>query len=126
MPGASDLVVSMAMGGEGAIGEVAGGAVLAVLDDDGLGAELHDLLRGAEAVGFVGKHAGLAVVDEEDVEFLENLFEVVGVVGDPVVHSVAADHFDVRQGFADLELEDGVDVGEEEELGILEGRGDLG
>ena len=48
------------------------------------------------------------------------------MVGDPVVHGVAADEPDVGHGLTDAELEDRIDVGEEEEVRVLVAGGDLG
>jgi hypothetical protein len=48
------------------------------------------------------------------------------MVLDPVVHGVAGDELDVGHGFADAALEDGIDVGEEEEFGVAIGVGNLG
>ena len=45
---------------------------------------------------------------------------------DPVVHGVAADELDVGHFFADAALEDGIDIGEEEKLGVAIGLGNFG
>ena len=49
-----------------------------------------------------------------------------GVVLDPVIHGVAGDELHIGHGFADAALQDGIDVGEEEKLGVAVGVGNLG
>src|ERR1700728_2478626 len=99
--------------------------MLGVLDDEGLGAEGENAFGGADVVGLAAEHAGFVVVDDEDVELAENFEEVVAVGGDPVVHGVAGDEFCVGQLGADAGLQDGVDVGEEEVVGVAIGGGNF-
>ena len=52
--------------------------------------------------------------------------EVVAVGRDPVVHGVAGDELGVRHFGADVGLQDGIDVGEEEIVGVEIVGGDFG
>ena len=89
-------------------------------------AESHDGARGLHEVVVAGEHARFGVVDEQDVEALENFEQRGAMVLDPVVHGVAGDELDVGHGFADAALQDGIDVGEEEEFGVGVGGGNFG
>ena len=89
-----------------------------MLDDQDARAESHDSARGLNEVVVAGEHARFSVVDEEDVEALENFEQRGAMVLDPVVHGVAGDELDAGHGFAHAALQDGIDVGEEEEFGV--------
>ena len=90
--------------------------MLSVLDYEGLGAESQDILGGFVGIFGAGEEFGFGVVDEQDIQTFKDLEKVVAVVVDPVIHSVAAGEFGVGHGVVDALLEDGIDVGEEEEL----------
>src|SRR6185312_3345473 len=104
---------------KGAVAEESGGSVLAVLDDEALGAHFENLLGGADKIVVAGEELGFAVVDEQRVEAGEHAGEVGGVIVDPVIHGVAADEFGSRHFGAHISLKDGIDVGEEEVVGVL-------
>ncbi len=101
-------------------------AVLAVLDDQRARAESHDGARGLHEVVVAGQHARFSVVDEQNVEALENFKQGRAMVLDPVIHGVAGDELDAGHGLAHAALQDGIDVGEEEKLGVAIGVGDFG
>ena len=100
-------------------------AVLALLGDDGARAELHHGAGGAGQVRLAGQLADLGVVDDQAVDLGDRRQQrVLGRV-DPEVHRVqAAEARAVALG-ADLALQVGLDVGEEEGVGRLRLRGEL-
>ena len=109
-----------------AIGEEDGGAVFAVLDDQRLGAEGEDFAGGEDEAVFSGEEFGFAVVDEENIDFLQCFQQLGALDVDPEIHGVAADQGDARHFAAHVELHLGHDVGEEEVFGIFVGGGNFG
>ncbi len=101
-------------------------AVLAVLDDQRARAESHDGARSLHEIVVAGQHARFSVVDEQNIETLENFEQRGAMVLDPVIHGVAGDELDAWHGFAHAALQNGIDVGEEEEFGVAIGVGDFG
>ena len=100
-------------------------AMLALLDEHGLRALVHDPARRLHEVGTLGELARLAVVERDEVDMLEQ-FEHVGAPRlDPEVHRVAGDELGRLHLPQHLELETRVDVGEEDVLGVGELRRDL-
>ena len=85
-----------------------GGAVFAVLDDQRLGAEGEDFAGGEDEAVVAGQEFGFAVVDEENIDFLQ-CFEQLGALDvDPEIHGVAADQLDARHLAAHVELQLGM------------------
>ncbi len=106
-------------GRKGAIAEEGSRAVFAVLDDESLRPHVENLVRRGQKVVIFREHLHFTVIDQQNVEALQHAGEVLGVILDPVIHRVAADHLHLRHLAADVFLEDGVDVSKEEKLAVL-------
>ena len=102
-------------------------AVLALLDDDGLGTELEDALGGGQEVGGLAELTGFALVEEDDVDPLEDFDQLGALAGDPEVHGVADGELGTLHLVEHEELKLGVDVAQEEELrvSVVLGKGGL-
>ena len=94
-------------------------AVFSVLDDQRLRAHGQHFLRGARQVGFVGQHLGFGVVDQQDIDQLQRFREFLGRAFDPVIHGVAAGQAHTVHLAADIGLQRGLDVGQEQKLGVF-------
>ena len=74
------------------------------------------LARGAHQVRLLGEHAQLGVVHQDEVDRADRRDERVARRVDPEVHRVEADEPGAGALLAHLELEVGLDVGEEQRL----------
>ena len=97
-----------------------------MLDNQRVGAEGDDGARSLHEIVVAGQHADFGVVDEQHVEAFENFKQGRAMVLDPVVHGVAGDELDARHRFAHAALQHGIDVGEEEKVGVAIGVGNFG
>ena len=90
-----------------------------MLHDQGLWTHGQNFARGPDQVIVVGQQLGLSIVDQQRIQAGQDLGQIFAVAGDPVVHGVAADHADLGHLLANIALQHGIDVGEEQELAIL-------
>ncbi|MNX84360.1 hypothetical protein D3C86_1161530 [compost metagenome] len=102
------------------------GAVLALLDDDGLGTKLEDALGGLEEVVGLAELTRLALVEQGDVDPLEGLDQRSALARDPEVHGVADHELGALHLVEHQALELGIDVTQEEVLALGVGLGELG
>jgi hypothetical protein len=108
------------------VGEKDGGTVLAMLDDQRFGAEGKNLSGGKDQAVLAGEELGFAIIDEKDIDFLQ-CFEQFGALDvNPEIHGVAADESYSGHFAAHVELQFGLDVGEEENLGVCVSGRNLG
>ena len=96
------------------------GAVLALLGDHHGRAEVEHLVGGAHEVGLVGELLDLAVVEDHAVDQADRAQQRLARDVDPQVHRVHRHEARLGALLADLALEVGLDVGEEDDVG---GRG---
>ncbi len=82
--------------------------------------------RGLQEVVVAGQHTGFGVVDEQHVETLEDLKQRGAMVLDPIIHGVAGNELDAGHGLAHAALQNRIDVGEEEKIGVAVNLGDFG
>ena len=102
------------------------GAVLALLQQKIFRREaLHDLFAGRYQVLTVGEHPCLAVVHDDDVDFLEDFLKLVPGGVDVEVHGVA-DLVTVRHLFYDFHLQRGENVRQKERFRLFVVLRDLG
>ena len=100
-------------------------AVLALLGDDRARAQLHHRAGGPGEVRLAGQLADLGVVDDQAVDLGDRRQQRVLGGFDPEVHRVEAAEAGAAALGADLALQVGLDVGEEEGVGRLRGVGEL-
>ncbi len=93
-------------------------AVLALLDDERLGAHVADPGRGANQVGLVRQLASLGVVDDEAVDLREGRPEAVRGVLDPVVHRVGHHEFGIVHLVQHIALDARLQVAEAHDVAV--------
>ena len=74
------------------------------------------IFRAARTRLFSGEQLGFAVVDQQNIDFLQGFQEFGALDVDPEIHGVAADQGYARHLAAHVELQLGLNVGEEEKL----------
>jgi hypothetical protein len=98
--------------------------VLALLDDDELGAELEDVDGGGDGVDLAREQLGLVVVEHHAIDLAEQLHQLgLGDV-DPQVHGVRDREGAPGKSGQELQLHARVRVGQEDDLGVAEPVGD--
>jgi len=100
-------------------------AVLALFDDDEFRAHGQHCPGGLDKIALIGQQAGFAVVEDEAVDFFEQVREFRSFGLDPEVHGVSHDQPGRRQSRQCLLLKNRVRVGQKDVMGIAEGVGDF-
>ena len=108
----------MAADAERALAEKDGRAVFAVLHHQPARPAGQNFIGGARQAGIAGQHFGLGIVDQQHVDELQRLRQFLRLAVDPVIHGVAAHQPRVAHLPPHPGLQQGIDVGEEEKVGV--------
>src|SRR5208283_5290849 len=95
------------------------GAIFPVLDDQRLRAHGQNFLCGAGQVGLAGQHLRLGVVDQQHVHQLQGFGEFLRSAFNPVIHGIAAGKAHAVHLAPYVGLQSGLDVGQEQEVGVF-------
>ena len=92
-----------------------------MLDDQGARPHSQYFLDCSRNARFLCKEFGLHIVDQQNVHAFQGLEQVLAMVGigDPIIHRIAADELHTPIHLAtDIALQDGINVGEKQVLGV--------
>ena len=90
-----------------------------MLDDQCLRSHGQDFLCGSRQVGFCSQHFGFTIVDHQNVDQAQCLAKLRVGAADPIIHGIAAGQFDAGEPAAHCGLQTGIDIGQEQKIGIF-------